>query len=316
LIALSVGGWYAWQHYEIQGLRNLRWARRDGTSEDAQKLGSAAGEQATVRVAAFNLQKFDDARADNAAVMEVICRTIRQFDIVALQGVRAPRPDTLRKLLDRVNENGRRYSVLVGPSVGRDEQKEQFLFVFDQATVETDRAAAYTVEDPDDLVRRPPLVGCFRVRGPATDQAFTFTLVNVHVDADDADSEIAALADALYRVRDDGRGEDDVIMLGVFHRDDQHLAELGKVAGTMAAIHATATNTPQSGQYDNLLFQLPATCEYMGRSGVYDFLRAYNLTLEQALEVSEHLPVWAEFSVYEGGAHPAIVAAQDSAGVR
>jgi hypothetical protein len=35
---------------------------------------------------------------------------------------------------------------------------------------------------------------------------------------------------------------------------------------------------------------------------VYDFLREFNLDLEtQALQVSDHLPIWAEFSVYEGG---------------
>ena len=34
---------------------------------------------------------------------------------------------------------------------------------------------------------------------------------------------------------------------------------------------------------------------------MFDFLREYNLTSDQALEVSDHMPVWAEFSVYEGG---------------
>lgn len=30
-------------------------------------------------------------------------------------------------------------------------------------------------------------------------------------------------------------------------------------------------------------------------------MREFNLSLDQALQVSDHLPVWAEFSVYEGG---------------
>jgi hypothetical protein len=30
-------------------------------------------------------------------------------------------------------------------------------------------------------------------------------------------------------------------------------------------------------------------------------MREHNLTMEQALEVSDHLPVWAEFSSTEGG---------------
>ena len=62
------------------------------------------------------------------------------------------------------------------------------------------------------------------------------------------------------------------------------------------------TNTRGNAQYDNLLFHSQATTEFTGRGGVYDFMRVVNLTLDQALKVSDHLPVWAEFSVYEGGA--------------
>ena len=39
----------------------------------------------------------------------------------------------------------------------------------------------------------------------------------------------------------------------------------------------------------------------MGRTGVFDFMREYNLTIDEALKVSDHLPIWAEFSIYEGG---------------
>ena len=42
-----------------------------------------------------------------------------------------------------------------------------------------------------------------------------------------------------------------------------------------------------------------ATSEYMGRWGVFDLMAEYGLTRDEALRVSDHLPVWAEFSVYE-----------------
>src|SRR5204863_6411769 len=62
-------------------------------------------------------------------------------------------------------------------------------------------------------------------------------------------------------------------------------------------------------QYDNLVFDRTATQEFLGRSGVFDFLREYNLSEAQAKQVSDHLPVWAEFSIYEGGV-PGRVAAR------
>ena len=84
----------------------------------------------------------------------------------------------------------------------------------------------------------------------------------------------------------------------------------------MAALSRMPTNTRQTQQFDNLVFQLPATNEYAGHSGTFDFMREYNLTLEQALQVSNHLPVWAEFNMQEGGAAPAIATADATSHVR
>ena len=53
--------------------------------------------------------------------------------------------------------------------------------------------------------------------------------------------------------------------------------------------------------YDNLLFNRQATVEFTGRAGVLDVPRELNLPMSQALDLSDHLPIWAEFSVYEGG---------------
>jgi hypothetical protein len=61
------------------------------------------------------------------------------------------------------------------------------------------------------------------------------------------------------------------------------------------------TNTNGNVQWDNIIFDQNATREFAGRGGVYDFLREYNLSVQEALEISDHLPVWAEFSIFEGG---------------
>ena len=47
-----------------------------------------------------------------------------------------------------------------------------------------------------------------------------------------------------------------------------------------------------------------ATSEYTGQWGVFDLLPEFGLTMEQVLKVSDHPPVWAEFSVYEVGVGP------------
>ncbi|MFN7574566.1 MAG: endonuclease/exonuclease/phosphatase, partial [Planctomycetota bacterium] len=50
---------------------------------------------------------------------------------------------------------------------------------------------------------------------------------------------------------------------------------------------------------DNLVFDGRATVEYTGRSGVFAYQQLYQLSLDQALEVSDHCPVWGEFSIFE-----------------
>jgi hypothetical protein len=50
----------------------------------------------------------------------------------------------------------------------------------------------------------------------------------------------------------------------------------------------------------------PSTAEFSGRAGIFNYLSLYQLppqqALEKALKVSDHLPVWAEFSSYEAAA--------------
>ena len=52
---------------------------------------------------------------------------------------------------------------------------------------------------------------------------------------------------------------------------------------------------------DNLFFDRRATTEFTGRADVVDVVRSLNITSEEAALMSSHLPVWAEFSVFEGG---------------
>ena len=62
------------------------------------------------------------------------------------------------------------------------------------------------------------------------------------------------------------------------------------------------TNTHRTACYDNLVWDANATAEYAAESGVFDLLQHYRLALEQGLRISDHLPVWAAFSIWEAGA--------------
>ena len=127
--------------------------------------------------------------------------------------------------------------------------------------------------------------------------------------------ELDALDDVFVNVQRDGSGEDDVILLGDLNVDERHLGELGRLPNIAHAIAEVKTNTRRTKSYDNIVLDARATTEYTGRSGVFDLMAEFGLTVDQALEVSDHMPVWAEFSVFESGSG-AVIASRPGQGTR
>ena len=257
-----------------------------------------------IRIASFNVQSLGNAKAAKQYVMVRLADIVRKFDLVAIQEIRSTNDYLVPDFVQLVNNPGgnfpqRRFDYVIGQRVGRTTNQEQFLFLFDTERIEVDQQSVYTISDPDDLLFSEPLVATFSTRGVNPDEAFTFTVVNNRTDPVRVNDELDALAEVYRVVRRSARQEDDVILVGDFHSDDRHLSRLGQLPGIFPTIAGVWTNTRQDNQYDNLILHQPSTTEYTGRSGVFDVMRNYNLTEQQALEISDHFPVWAEFSVYE-----------------
>ena len=52
---------------------------------------------------------------------------------------------------------------------------------------------------------------------------------------------------------------------------------------------------------NNICMHRRSTQEFNGKSGIVDLVRFFNLTTEEAIAISDHFPVWAEFRTGEGG---------------
>ncbi len=315
LSALIYGGYTFVKKYEIIGLDHLSFRpRTTSATAPTPTPGSTGGEVAvshvpvrtsnSIRIASFNIQVFGVDKLGEPKVMEVLADTVRKFDVVAIQEVRAAGNDILPRFIDLINSTGRHYDYVIGPRLGRTSSKEQYAFVYDAQTIEVDRGTLFTVEDRDDLLHREPFVALFRVRSVPPHEAFTFTLMNIHTDPDEVKKEVNALAyayQAVRGVRYNGFAEDDTILLGDLNADEKKFGLLRDLPNMGWVISGIPTNTRGTHTLDNILFNRAATVEFTGRGGVVDLLREYNLTQEQVLKISDHLPVWAEFSVYEGG---------------
>jgi deoxyribonuclease-1-like protein len=258
----------------------------------------------TIKIASFNIQVFGQKKSENPAVMTTLAAIIRQFDLVAIQEIRSSEPAFLPNFLRLVNAQGARYDFVIGPPLGNSTQTERLAYVFNTDRIYCDPTRAYTISDPDNLIAREPFVATFSTRSSTVseDVAFSFTLINVHTTPDPVSilrGELDALAEVYRVVRRAGGNEDDVIMLGDFNADDRNLGRLGQIPEVLPLIRGVFTNTKQTALYDNIIVHAPSTTEYRGKSNVFDLVRVANLRQDEAEAVSDHFPVWAEFSVYE-----------------
>lgn len=332
LAALSGGGWFYFQNPQLQQMNPFGQASGPGygssapagyypagqypTNQPVAPSPAMAGGQAPVpparggpaiRIASFNIQTFGTEKVrDKPYIATELAGIIRNFQLVAIQEIRSQDNYLLDQFLrNYVNAGGKAYyDYVIGPRLGRSNSKEQYAFIYDTSAIEVNRQSIYTVNDPQDLLHREPLVGLFRAKGPAPYEAFTFVLAVIHTDPDEANKEVDTLADVYRAVRQVSGGEDDIIILGDFNQDDRHLGRLTQIPGVRPIVTGVFSNTRQNQLYDNIVVHQPSTTEFTGRWGVFDYQHARKLplTIEQALQVSDHFPVWAEFSAYESAA--------------
>lgn len=240
----------------------------------------------------------------------ILVQVVRRFDVVAIQEVRASDQTVVPRFVDMINSDGSQYAFVIGPRLGRTNSKEQYAIIYNRRRIEVLAGSVYTVSDPEDLLHREPLVARLRVRGPPQDEAFTFQLVVIHTDPDETRTELDALADVFTEVQRNAYGDPDVILLGDLNVDERHLGRLGMISHIGHVVAGVPTNTRRDKTYDNIVFDGQATTEYTGQWGVVDLLAQFQLTEAQALQVSDHFPVWAEFSGLEAAAGSSIAAGQ------
>ncbi len=314
LLALVIGGgiWALSNREKIQQpsdvvvlmRQNLAALQLNQAEALPAMLPSAVAADPVIRIASFKLTGYETTLRDldRLPLLVEICR---RYDAIALQGIDGCDDAWLRLLTDSLNRSSRNadYGFINDrvEAVSRlMPSKTQSAILFNRKTLELDHLNWYTVNDPDDLLQREPLVGWFRTRVSNPDAAFTFTLVNVELTPVRTERELTYVGELFRAIRNDGRGEDDVIIAGDFHAGDRGLESIQKRDGLTWVISNTPTDILNSAQYDNLVFSEMASTEFTGRGGVFDFVRKFNLRLQDAAAVSERMPVWAEFSVFEG----------------
>ena len=271
--------------------------------------GATANKDTTAEkiiIGSFNIQSFGKAKMSKPAVVGALVDIARRFDILAIQELREKDQTVIPIFLEYINQNGAAYAAAVGPRQGyvvagkTTRYFEQSVFIYDTEKIEI-VGNSYAAIDQANIMHRPPYVGQFRCKtADPNRQPFSFNLMNVHIDPDDAHQEFIALQPILSEIYQQHPHEDDFILLGDFNDEPHKYARYQWMRQQHAALPLQwKTNTAMTKAYDNIVFDRAFTAEFTGQAGVMNLMEEYRLSRDDAKHISDHMPVWAVFSSYE-----------------
>jgi endonuclease/exonuclease/phosphatase family metal-dependent hydrolase len=270
-------------------------------------------------IASWNIRSFGDVYPSfdenegspkrNLRGMAHIAEIVRLFDVVAIQEVRGDLRG-IRLLLEWLGPD---WGVIVSDVTrGGAGNAERLSFVYDRRRLQPSGLAAELVlpplagGDPARQFARTPYAVSFRA---AQEE---FVLVTLHVLYGDVpeerEGELQAIAEWLAEWgSDEDRYHGDLIVLGDFNIDRRGDPRFEVFTSTglnvPAAIREMRTNIYKENakHYDQIgWFMGQIRMNHTGRAGTVDFGDAVfrELSLSQkSWRVSDHLPLWAEFSI-------------------
>ena len=248
-------------------------------------------------IANFNIQVFGVSKAGKPVVMETLGETLTRFDLVAIQEIRDKSGRAIKALEAKVDSLGRDYSVVIGPRLGRTSSKEQYAFMY--RTEALDCLASYTYDDTaEDRFHREPFIARFKVKNGD----FSFVLITLHTDPDEATEEINALPDVVADARVHFADEPNILILGdlnadcAYYNEDDRSSDLRSNKYKWLIPNAMDTNLARSAcTYDRIIMTAETAPYATGLADVFRFDQEFGLTKKEAKAVSDHYPVFGLF---------------------
>ncbi|NXD30364.1 DNAS1 protein, partial [Spelaeornis formosus] len=257
----------------------------------------------TLKVGAFNIKAFGDAKMSNQTVTNIILSILLEYDIVLVQEVRDADMSAVNDLMGQLNSaEGAPYSFLASDPLGRTTYKEQYLFIYRSEMVSV--LGSYYYDDGcepcgNDTFSREPFIVKF---SSPTTQVQEFVLVPLHSEPSHAAQEIDALYDVYIDVINKWR-TNDIIFLGDFNADCSYVTSSQWPSIRLRSLSACEWLIPDSADttvanttncaYDRIVACGTALRQDIepGSATVNNFEKKFHLQMKDALAVSDHFPV-------------------------
>jgi len=246
----------------------------------------------------WNIKWFKDTGRD----LTKLAKVITKFDLCGIIELQSDRVlEDLAVALEA--ETGERWTYVQSNRTGHASYIEQFAFIWRDAKVRIASGHVGNVADFADLFRHEPYVASFR----AGNFDFRFLLIHTRWTTEaEREKEVEQIAHEFTFFRGLTR-EKDLILAGDFNYTHgstkmEPVTDLDQMVNLVPS--GTKTTLKSQGQgfsswYDHIYVHVGATQERTGKGGAYDFVAGlgYASTQTARKEISDHLPVWAEFRI-------------------
>ncbi|XP_012613624.1 deoxyribonuclease-1-like 1 [Microcebus murinus] len=261
----------------------------------------ASGAEA-FRICAFNTQRLTLAKVAREQVMDTLVQILARCDIMVLQEVVDSSGSAIPLLLRELNRFGGSgpYKSLSSPLLGRSTYMEKYVYVY--RSHKTQVLNYYVYNDKDDLFAREPFVAQFTLPSKVLP---SLVLVPLHTTPKAVEKELNALYDVFLHVSQHWQSKD-MILLGDFNADCASLAKKRLdelVLRTEPGFHwviadgeDTTVRASTHCAYDRIVLHGERCQSLLQAAATFDFPRSFQLTEEEALNISDHYPVEVELS--------------------
>ncbi|XP_025027390.1 deoxyribonuclease-1-like 2 isoform X3 [Python bivittatus] len=223
-----------------------------------------------LRICAFNIQSFGDTKLSDQSISKIIVKILSQYDIILVQEVRDADLSAVQELMERLNRT-KSFSLM----------------------------DKYQYPDPDSTFSRPPFVVKFAASGSKESE---LVLVPLHTSPSQAVAEIDALYDVYLKIIDKWETDQNIMFLGDFNADCNYVGKTdwnsirlrtSEVFNWLIPDDTDTTVGNSDCAYDRIVVSGSRLRKWIEPKSakVFDFQRAFKLSQEEALAISDHFPV-------------------------
>ncbi|XP_054906158.1 deoxyribonuclease-1-like [Poeciliopsis prolifica] len=255
---------------------------------------------------AANIQKFGRIKVSDPDVVNILVKIISHYDISVILEVIDASGKSVETLVQALNKANKKhhYTLKISSRLGRTRYKEQFMFLYRDDLV--DLVGSYQFDDEKteclDVFARDPYILRFRCLNTVLKD---LVMIPVHTQTEDSENELDELYDLFIHVKKKWRTDSRTI-LGDFNADGSYVSKKEMKTIRIRSntnFHwligddvDTTASTKNTNTYDRIVVygddMLQAVVPKSAKT--FNFQKAYKLSEEQALKVSDHYPVEVE----------------------